>query len=141
MELTATVRRPSAVCDGTTAVRATEHGLDVVAGLERFDSFPIFNALGDALIIAIREITSKTCASYSVASSFGVPLPAGGPRVNSLTRRLLRASRSGQPGPRGPHHIFLQSFISSLPSEEVCAFYLVPLRRVSSFHWTGVTLS
>jgi glycerate-2-kinase len=51
MELTATVRRPSAVCDGTTAVRATEHGLDVVAGLERFDSFPIFNALGDALII------------------------------------------------------------------------------------------
>jgi hydroxypyruvate reductase len=39
-----------AVCDETTAVRAAEHGLDIVAGLERFDSFPIFNALGDALI-------------------------------------------------------------------------------------------
>jgi len=39
-----------AVCDETTAVRAAEHGLDIVAGLERFDSSPIFNALGDALI-------------------------------------------------------------------------------------------
>jgi hydroxypyruvate reductase len=39
-----------AVCDETTAVRAAEHGLDIVAALERFDSFPIFNALGDALI-------------------------------------------------------------------------------------------
>ena len=39
-----------AICDETTAVRAAEHGLDIVAGLELFDSFPIFNALGDALI-------------------------------------------------------------------------------------------
>ena len=39
--------------------------------------------------------------------------------------------------------ILVPSFspISSLPSEEVCAFYLIPLRRVNSFHWTGVTLS
>jgi hydroxypyruvate reductase len=44
-----------ALCDETTAVRAAEHGLDIVAGLERFDSFPIFNALGDSLIPAPRE--------------------------------------------------------------------------------------
>ena len=45
-----TAATTGAVCDKTTAVRAPAHGLDIVAGLERFDSFPIFNALGNALI-------------------------------------------------------------------------------------------
>jgi len=39
-----------AVGDETTAVRAAVQGFDIVAGLERFDSFTIFNALGDAII-------------------------------------------------------------------------------------------
>jgi len=30
--------------------RASSDGLDISAGLERFDSFPIFSALGDAII-------------------------------------------------------------------------------------------
>src|SRR5258706_2854478 len=39
-----------AVCDETTLVRAASKGLNISAGLERFDSFPIFSALGDAII-------------------------------------------------------------------------------------------
>jgi hydroxypyruvate reductase len=39
-----------AVGDETTAARAASQGFDIVAGLERFDSFHIFNALGDAII-------------------------------------------------------------------------------------------
>jgi glycerate 2-kinase len=39
-----------AVCDETTAIRASAQGLDISLGLERFDSFSIFNALGDAII-------------------------------------------------------------------------------------------
>jgi glycerate 2-kinase len=39
-----------AVCDETTAMRAAAQGLDIVAGLERFDSFPIFKALGNAIM-------------------------------------------------------------------------------------------
>jgi hydroxypyruvate reductase len=39
-----------AVCDETTAARALSKGLDIIAGLEQFDSFNIFNALGDAII-------------------------------------------------------------------------------------------
>jgi glycerate 2-kinase len=39
-----------AVCDETTLARASSDGLDISAGLERFDSFPIFSALGDAII-------------------------------------------------------------------------------------------
>jgi hydroxypyruvate reductase len=30
--------------------RAASKGLDIIAGLERFDSFPIFRALDDAII-------------------------------------------------------------------------------------------
>ena len=39
-----------AVCDETTVARAASSGLHVMAGLEGFDSFPIFSALGDAII-------------------------------------------------------------------------------------------
>ena len=39
-----------AVCDETTLARAASKGLDIIAGLERFDSFPIFHALDDAII-------------------------------------------------------------------------------------------
>jgi hydroxypyruvate reductase len=39
-----------AVCDETTLGRAAAEGLDIVAGLEGFDSFSVFNALGDAII-------------------------------------------------------------------------------------------
>jgi glycerate 2-kinase len=39
-----------AVCDETTAARAADQGFDIIAGLERFDSFPIFHALGDAIL-------------------------------------------------------------------------------------------
>jgi glycerate 2-kinase len=39
-----------AVCDETTMVRACSKGLDIIAGLEQFDSFPIFRALDDAII-------------------------------------------------------------------------------------------
>jgi hydroxypyruvate reductase len=40
-----------AVCDETTVARAASKGLDIIAGLEQFDSFPIFQALEDAIII------------------------------------------------------------------------------------------
>jgi glycerate 2-kinase len=40
-----------AVCDETTMTRAASKGLDVIAGLEQFDSFSIFRALDDAIII------------------------------------------------------------------------------------------
>jgi hydroxypyruvate reductase len=39
-----------AVCDETTVARAVSKGLDIIAGLERFDSFPLFSALDDAII-------------------------------------------------------------------------------------------
>jgi len=39
-----------AVCDETTLARAASKGLDIIAGLEQFDSFPIFRALDDAII-------------------------------------------------------------------------------------------
>lgn len=39
-----------AICDETTVARAAARGIDVVAGLRQFDSFTIFNALGDAII-------------------------------------------------------------------------------------------
>jgi hydroxypyruvate reductase len=39
-----------AACDETTWARAAFKGLDIIAGLERFDSFPIFSALDDAII-------------------------------------------------------------------------------------------
>ena len=39
-----------AVCDETTVPRAISKGLDVVDALERFDSFTIFQELGDAII-------------------------------------------------------------------------------------------
>jgi glycerate 2-kinase len=39
-----------AVCDETTLARAAAKGIDIIAGLERFDSFPIFSALEDAII-------------------------------------------------------------------------------------------
>jgi hydroxypyruvate reductase len=39
-----------AVCDETTAARAASKGLDIIAGLEQFDSFPIFRALDDTII-------------------------------------------------------------------------------------------
>jgi glycerate 2-kinase len=39
-----------AVCDETTLVRAASKGLDIIAGLEQFDSFPIFRDLEDAII-------------------------------------------------------------------------------------------
>lgn len=38
------------VCDETTMARAAAEGLDIIAGLERFDSFTVLNALGDAII-------------------------------------------------------------------------------------------
>jgi glycerate 2-kinase len=39
-----------AVCDETTPARAASKGLDIGAGLGQYDSFPIFSALGDAII-------------------------------------------------------------------------------------------
>jgi|HubBroStandDraft_6_1064221.scaffolds.fasta_scaffold08513_4 glycerate 2-kinase len=39
-----------AVCDETTIARAASKGLDIIAGLEHFDSFPIFQALDDVII-------------------------------------------------------------------------------------------
>ena len=39
-----------AVCDETTMTRAVSEGLDIIAGLQQFDSFPIFRALDDAII-------------------------------------------------------------------------------------------
>jgi glycerate 2-kinase len=39
-----------AVCDETTMARAASRGFDIIAGLEQFDSFPIFRALDDAII-------------------------------------------------------------------------------------------
>jgi hypothetical protein len=79
--------------------------------------------------------------------------------VNSLTRRLhvgdgsiLAASIvSFSARSRAANHDrevpitsilvpFFSPSLSLLPSEQVCAFYLIPLRRVNSFHWTGMTL-
>ncbi|HEV2274316.1 MAG TPA: DUF4147 domain-containing protein [Acidobacteriaceae bacterium] len=39
-----------AVADPTTVARAREHGLDAAAALERFDSYPLFHALGDTVV-------------------------------------------------------------------------------------------
>jgi glycerate 2-kinase len=39
-----------AVCDETTMARAASKGLNIIARLEQFDSFPIFRALDDAII-------------------------------------------------------------------------------------------
>jgi hydroxypyruvate reductase len=39
-----------AMCDETTVTRANAQDMDVIAGLEQFDSFTLFNALGDAII-------------------------------------------------------------------------------------------
>ncbi|MCU1248984.1 MAG: Hydroxypyruvate reductase [Edaphobacter sp.] len=39
-----------AVCDETTVARAASKGLDIIAALEQFDSFPMLHALDDAII-------------------------------------------------------------------------------------------
>jgi hydroxypyruvate reductase len=39
-----------AVADGSTAERARQRGLDPALALDRFDSFPFFHALGDAIM-------------------------------------------------------------------------------------------
>jgi len=39
-----------AVVDGTTLERAREKGLDAAAALAKFDAFPFFDALGDAMV-------------------------------------------------------------------------------------------
>ena len=41
-----------ALCDQTTAARAAAHGLDIATRLQRFDSNPVFTALGDAILTA-----------------------------------------------------------------------------------------
>jgi len=38
-----------AVVDGTTVTRARSRGLDVRAALDKFDAYPLFNALGDTI--------------------------------------------------------------------------------------------
>jgi len=38
-----------AVVDGSTDARAREHGFEIRSALERFDAFPLFSALGDAI--------------------------------------------------------------------------------------------
>ena len=38
-----------AVVDGSTIQRAGARGLDVIAALKKFDAYPLFNALGDAI--------------------------------------------------------------------------------------------
>jgi glycerate 2-kinase len=38
-----------AIVDGTTLERARAHGLDVRAALDKFDAYPVFKALGDAI--------------------------------------------------------------------------------------------
>lgn len=38
-----------ALADGTTSARARAKGLDVQAALDKFDGYPLFNALGDAI--------------------------------------------------------------------------------------------
>jgi glycerate 2-kinase len=40
-----------AVVDGTTLERAAKQGLDPAAALARFDAYPLFEALGDAIVI------------------------------------------------------------------------------------------
>ena len=40
-----------AVSDGSTVERALDHGLDAQAALERFNAYPLFTALGDAIEI------------------------------------------------------------------------------------------
>jgi glycerate 2-kinase len=40
-----------AVVDGSTVMRAQGRGLDTLAALEKFDAYPFFNALGDAIEI------------------------------------------------------------------------------------------
>jgi glycerate 2-kinase len=40
-----------AIVDGTTLARARERGLDVGTALGKFDAYPFFNALGDAIEI------------------------------------------------------------------------------------------
>jgi glycerate 2-kinase len=39
-----------AVCDATTLARASSMGLNVTAALEKFDSYTIFNTLGDTIV-------------------------------------------------------------------------------------------
>jgi hydroxypyruvate reductase len=39
-----------AVVDGTTVERAKARGLDVAPALARFDAYPFFEALGDAVV-------------------------------------------------------------------------------------------
>lgn len=40
-----------AIADGTTLEQAKAHGLDVAAHLSGFDAFPLFEALGDAIVM------------------------------------------------------------------------------------------
>ena len=38
-----------AIADGTTMARAQKQGFDVRTALDRFDAYPLFHALGDAI--------------------------------------------------------------------------------------------
>ena len=39
-----------AIADGSTLDRASQRGLDAATALVRFDSFPLFHAIGDAIM-------------------------------------------------------------------------------------------
>ena len=39
-----------AIADGSTVERARRQGLNVKAALERFDAFPLFDAMGDTIM-------------------------------------------------------------------------------------------
>ncbi len=43
-------RAAGAIADGSTVARAREKGLDAAAALQKLDAFPLFDALGDAII-------------------------------------------------------------------------------------------
>src|ERR1700730_897719 len=119
MELTATVRRLAQYA--TRRQRCAHPNTDWTLSRDLNDSTVSLSSMlwATRSLPAPREITSETCASCSVVSSFGVPLPAGiagylsgaAPTCtgdgNALPARLFRSPRVGaQPTMMvTPHHI------------------------------------
>ena len=50
-----------AVVDGTTVARARERGMSAEAALKGFDAYPLFDALGDAIMTGTQGLMCGMC--------------------------------------------------------------------------------
>jgi hypothetical protein len=64
-----------AVSDEMTLARATAPGFDPLTALATFDSYPMFEAIGDAIVPGLQEIHTRSANSYvrQITITYAIP--------------------------------------------------------------------